>query len=208
MIDETSTPLYLHAGTPALAKKAPGRAHGWSFRHAHRSRGSALGGTDASNQCAGNLQECREGVAFVRAELSQRGGLWHPNQHDYHLRRSIKGEDNTSGYRVAIAASDATPAVYEFKGSTSTGCYYGGKPYPIDYQFHWSCPQHDLNYQYHIAGSFTFRVNVGGRTGTAVVNIQFTYVISVVTPRSSRDAGVSAPGVGDAHGAVTSVVDS
>lgn len=93
-----------------------------------------------------------------------------------------------SQYLQSIAASDVTPAVYEFKGSTSTGCYYGGKPYPIDYQFHWSCPQHDLNYQYHIAGSFTFRVDVGGRMGTAVVNIQFTYVISVNTPRSPGDA--------------------
>lgn len=81
----------------------------------------------------------------------------------------------SSGLR-AIATSSVTARQTRNPGN----CSYGPKVQGAAYVFHWSCPSHTVNRRYDMNGSFVFRVNVNGSSGTATVTTAFGYVVTNV----------------------------
>lgn len=59
-------------------------------------------------------------------------------------------------------------------------CTYDKRGVGAGYEFHWSCSSHSKNTKYDWRGTYAFDVNVGGRTGRAVVANRFGYVVTTV----------------------------
>lgn len=63
---------------------------------------------------------------------------------------------------------------------TPVNCTYDKRGVGARYEFHWSCSSHSKNTKYDWRGTYAFDVNVGGRTGRAVVTNRFGYVVTTV----------------------------
>lgn len=85
------------------------------------------------------------------------------------------------GFKLSAGLRAIATGSVTAKGSRAPGnCAYSKVGVGASYHFHWSCPKHTKNNRYDWAGTYTFRVNVGGNTGTATVANRFGYVITTV----------------------------
>lgn len=85
------------------------------------------------------------------------------------------------GFKLSAGLRAIATGTVTAKGARAPGnCSYSKKSVAASYSFHWSCPTHAKNKRYDWAGSYVFRVNVGGNNGTATVTNRFGYVITTV----------------------------
>jgi hypothetical protein len=78
----------------------------------------------------------------------------------------------------ALAAVAISPATTAKATRTPPNCTYNKvPPQPVDYIFHWSCSGQAAEVEYRLDGTWVFRVEIGGQTGTATINWKFDYVI-------------------------------
>lgn len=84
-----------------------------------------------------------------------------------------------SAYLRSIATSNVTANASQFRNGSPTSYDYTKVAAP-GYLFHSTLSYNSNRYNYQLGGNFNFRVNVGGRTGTANVAMYFNYGISYV----------------------------
>lgn len=84
-----------------------------------------------------------------------------------------------STYLRSIATSNASVDARVFRHGAATSYSYT-KRAPCDYTFHSTLKGSSNKYRYQLGGTYTFRVNAGGRPGTAYVRMTFDCEISYV----------------------------